>query len=70
MEITQPNWMARISLKLRVVLWRVISTCMGYVLRTHPILQMVFTVLFLLLVGGAAYGIGRATGNMLNVYLH
>ncbi|HEY70229.1 MAG TPA: hypothetical protein G4O08_06570 [Anaerolineae bacterium] len=70
MEITQPNWLARISLKLRVVFWRVVSTCMGYVLQTHPILQLVFTILVLALTGVIAYGIGRATGNLLNLYVH
>jgi hypothetical protein len=70
MEITQPNWMARIWLKARVLFWRVISTCMGYVLQTHPALQLMFTIVLLSVVGGIAYGVGRATGNLLNIYFH
>ena len=70
MEITQLNWMARIALKIRVVFWRTISACMGYVLQTHPGLQWVFTSMLLLLLGGIAYGIGRAAGNLLAQHLH
>jgi hypothetical protein len=66
MEITQQNWLARIALKIRVVFWRTISACMGYVLQSHPGLQWVFTTVLLLLIGGIAYGIGRATGNFLS----
>ena len=70
MEITQLNWMARIALKIRVVFWRTISACMGHVLQTHPGLQWVFTSMLLLLLGGIAYGIGRAAGNLLAQHLH
>ena len=69
MEITQSNWLARISLRLRVIFWRVISTCMGYVLQTHPILQLGITILILSLMGGVAYAIGRATGNLLHLVI-